>query len=132
MIHVRHLEVIKAFLASCTPVLVFAILILEKETCRLKLLLLPEAADLFVFRVRTQKTSAFLVGIFCTNLLILFLLKNHGSDSKMVIVNRGWREGKITMVFTCLHLILFLREIFLFARTSIPRLNARVYIHTYR
>lgn len=51
VIHVRPLERITSLLAICTPGLMFAILLLEKDTFKLKLLLLPVSADVAVFRV---------------------------------------------------------------------------------
>lgn len=89
MIHVRPLEAITSFLAIHTPRLMFAILLLEKDTFKLKLLLLPVTADLAVFSVWNIKNVCFLVCIFSTNLQRLSLLKNHGSDLKIIIFKTG-------------------------------------------
>lgn len=82
--------------------------------------------------VWNMKNVCFLVCIFCTNLQRLSLLKNHGSNLKIIIFKIEGEKGKISLVFICLDFILFLRENFLFARTSSPSLDACAYTRTYR
>lgn len=82
--------------------------------------------------VWNMKNVCFLVCIFSTNLQRPSLLKNHRSDLKIIIFKMGGGGGEITLVFICLDFILFLRENFLFARTSSPSLDACAYAHTYR
>lgn len=78
-----------------------------------------------------MKNVCFLVCTFSTTLQRVFLLINHGSDLKIIIVKiRG--GGKERSHWISFALILNIRENFLVARISSPSLDACAYSHSYR